>query len=217
NWQTQFGAFQAGLVPSRVPPAIASMFPVLQLGNQNTGVVLLRYGARLSEATLDKVNDLEGVRYVDQVRNLSTTLAQYRVQISLLLAVFIGLFALGCFIFYRRQGPLVLTCVLVSMAVSLASSAGGGLTLFHILGLLLVLGLSVDTAVFYLELGLDGESWLASTLAAVTSILAFGLLSLSQVPVLHYFGTVVFSGLLCTWLITPLFFNLWGRVSPPVK
>jgi predicted exporter len=103
------------------------------------------------------------------------------------------------------------------MVVSLTLSAGGGVSLFHVLALLLVLGLAVDTAVFYLELGLDGDSWLASTLATMTSILAFGLLSLSRVPVLHYFGTVVFAGLLCSWLVTPLLFRLWGHPSPVTR
>src|SRR5690606_33127232 len=112
-------------------------------------------------------------------------------EVSMLLGVFLAVFALACLVFYGRRGLVVLVCVLVSMLGSLALSSSGGATLFHILALLLVMGLTVDTAVFYLELGLDGETWLASTLASLTSILAFGLLALSQVPLLHHFGSVV--------------------------
>ena len=64
----------------------------------------------------------------------------------------------------------------------------------------------VDTAVFFITPGLNKDTWSASTLACLTSAIAFGLLSLSKVPLLHQFGSVVFIGLLCTWLITPLIY-----------
>ncbi len=209
EWQHLPGGFGDGLVPSQVPAPVADLFPVLRLTGEHRGVVLLRHGVS-TPAGLSGAADRPGVHFVDQVDNLSATLALFRGQASVLLALFLGLLAFGCLFFHGRDGLLVLASVLVSMVVSLASSAAGGVTLFHVLALLLVLGLSLDTAVFYLELGLNGETWLASTLAMATSILAFGLLSTSQVPVLHYFGTVVLSGLLCAWLVTPLFFHLWG-------
>lgn len=208
EWRRLPGEFRADLVPSGVPAAVAELFPALRLTSQHRGVVLLRHGVAVP-AELASAVDRPDVRYVDQVDNLSATLALFRGEAAVLLALFLGLLSLGCLFFHGRDGLLVLASVLVSMVVSLASSATGGVTLFHVLALLLVLGLSLDTAVFYLELGLNGETWLASTLAMATSILAFGLLSLSQVPVLHYFGTVVLSGLLCAWLVTPLFFHLW--------
>src|SRR5690606_5499688 len=82
-----------------------------------------------------------------------------------------------------------------------------GITLFHTMALLLVIGIGLDTAVFYTEVGFNEESWLASSLACSTSILAFGLLSLSAVPVLHQFGVIILGGILAAWLLTPLFFR----------
>jgi len=210
SWQSLPADFNEDLIPARIPTALASQFPPLALTDKHHTIVLQRQGTALSQQSLDSLAQMPGVTYVDQVQGLSATLAAFRAEVSILLGVFLAVFALACLVFYDRRGLVVLVCVLVSMLGSLALSSSGGATLFHILALLLVMGLTVDTAVFYLELGLDGETWLASTLASLTSILAFGLLALSQVPLLHHFGSVVFFGLLCAWLITPLLFQLAG-------
>lgn len=220
EWRALPGDFTDGLTPAQIPPEVTELFPALRLIDNRQGLVLTRHGARMTEKRQLAAAELPGVRAVDQVAQLSASLSHLRSEATLLLALFVALFTLVCVCFGRR-GLLVAGAVLVSLLVSLASSASGGVTLFHILALLLVLGLSVDTAVFYLELGLDGETWLAATLAIATSILAFGLLSLSRMPVLHHFGSVVFSGLLCSWLATPILFHLLGqpasgrKPSPP--
>jgi predicted exporter len=110
------------------------------------------------------------------------------------------------FLLFGNKGILIITTISFSSIVALSLSTGLGITLFHILALLLVIGISVDTAVFFITPGLNKDTWSASTLACLTSAIAFGLLSLSQVPLLHQFGSVVFIGLLCTWLITPLIY-----------
>jgi len=48
------------------------------------------------------------------------------------------------------------------------------------------------------------HTWLAVSLSAFTSLLAFGLLALSETPVLHHFGLTVVTGLTLVWLIAPL-------------
>jgi len=213
EWQSLPGAFRDGLTPENIPAAIADQFPPLAMTNQYRTIALQRQDSDLSQQSVQKLAQLPGVSYVDQVHNLSATLAAFRVEVSMLLVIFLVIFVAACLFFYGRRGLLILASVLVSSTAGLALSASGGITLFHILALLLVTGLAVDTAVFYLELGLNGHTWLASTLAMATSILAFGLLSLSKVPLLHHFGSVVFIGLFCAWLITPLLFQLAGGVS----
>ena len=47
------------------------------------------------------------------------------------------------------------------------------------------------------------QTWLAVTLSSLTSLLAFGLLTWSQTPVLHHFGLTVLIGLSLVWLMTP--------------
>jgi len=46
-------------------------------------------------------------------------------------------------------------------------------------------------------------TWLAVSLSTYTSLLAFGLLALSQTPVLHHFGITVAIGLSLVWLLAP--------------
>lgn len=208
QWKTLDTGFEEGLTPAQLPSDIVELFPALGLIDSGQGLVLRFHGSAATDAAQQDVAALAGIRRVDQVAQLSGTLAHLRVEAGTLLACFVALFAAVCVVGFGRRGLLVAGSVVVSLGVSLALSGRDGVTLFHILALLLVLGLAVDTAVFYLELGLNGDTWLAATLAIATSMLAFGLLSLSQVPILQQFGSVVAIGLLCAWLITPLLFHL---------
>ena len=112
------------------------------------------------------------------------------------------------FLLFGKKGILIITAISFSSIIALSLSVGTGITLFHLLALLLVIGIAVDTAVFFITPGLNRDTWSASTLACLTSAIAFGLLSLSNVPLLHYFGSVVLFGLICTWLITHLIYFL---------
>ena len=103
----------------------------------------------------------------------------------------------------------------LTLPVILVSSKFGDVCDLHVLALLLVIGISVDTAVFFITPGLDQETWMASTLACFTSVIAFGLLSLSQIPFLKQFGSVVFIGLICAWLIAPLIYYLVEHFEKP--
>jgi len=86
--------------------------------------------------------------------------------------------------------------------LALSSTA---LTVFHCLALLLVLGIGLDAAIFLKETQSSAYTWLAVSLSSITTFLAFGLLSLSQTPVLHFFGQTVAVGIVAIWFIVPLF------------
>jgi predicted exporter len=77
------------------------------------------------------------------------------------------------------------------------------------LALLLVLGVSLDAAVFYARHGVNQDTLLAASLSAWTSLLAFGLLALSVVPLLAQFGRVVCWGLGAAWLLSPIMFSVF--------
>ncbi|HPW12437.1 MAG TPA: hypothetical protein PK399_04610, partial [Thermomonas sp.] len=70
---------------------------------------------------------------------------------------------------------------------------------------LLLLGLGVDYGIFLLEHEGDGASWLAVCLGAASTLLAFGLLSLSATPALHGFGLTLLFGISLVWLLSPCF------------
>jgi predicted exporter len=152
-------------------------------------------------------NGLEGVRLVNQTEDLSQLLGRYRSSVSLVLLLTIVLLAVGLTLRYRQHGWRMLVPLVIAMTLALASASVDGITLFHIMALLLIIGIGLDTAVFYTEGGFNAESWLASSLSCGTSIIAFGLLSLSAVPVLHQFGLIILVGMLSCWLLTPLFFR----------
>ncbi|NNM60139.1 MAG: hypothetical protein HKM04_10050 [Legionellales bacterium] len=78
-------------------------------------------------------------------------------------------------------------------------------TLFTLLALILVLGIAVDYIVFFAENNNNDQStMLAVLLSAVTTILSFGLLSLSKTPVVAYFGFTVLIGITSAFLLSPL-------------
>ena len=79
-----------------------------------------------------------------------------------------------------------------------------GLNLFHLMALILVLGIGLDMGIFLIETDEAAHTWLAVSLSAYTSLLAFGLLALSDTPVLHHFGLTVAIGLSLVWLLVPL-------------
>lgn len=150
---------------------------------------------------------LEGVRLVNQTDDLSQLLGRYRNSVSMVLLVTIALLVVGLSVRYRRHGWRMMAPLTIAMIIALGCASLDGITLFHIMALLLIIGIGLDTAVFYTEGGFNSESWLASSLSCGTSIIAFGLLSLSAVPVLHQFGLIILVGILSCWLLTPLFFR----------
>jgi len=187
--------------------SLAELLPPMQ--QQGSGWrTLVTMSGRVQVADLTALaQQIEGVTLVNQTEDLSQLLGRYRTSVSELLLVTVLLLAIGLTLRYRHHSWRMLLPLTLAMAVALGCAAMDGITLFHVMALLLVIGIGLDTAVFYTEGGFTAESWLASSLACGTSILAFGLLSLSAVPVLHQFGLIILVGILACWLLTPLFFR----------
>lgn len=180
-----------------------------RLGEGMASVVLLRGAetadARAALATLR----LEGVTWVDKVGEVSTLLGRYRELMSAVLGVGLALiWAALAWRFgrasWRALAPTALACVLT---VALLALGGQVLQLFHILPLLILLGLGVDYGIFLLEQPGRSETqpFLSVTLAAASTLLSFGLLALSGTPALHAFGLTLLIGVFLAWLLTPLF------------
>ena len=206
-WMKTYPEFDPNLLPTLLPNILFEIYPSASLISANKSVVFFK---DTNEKILFSPSDIKisGVTYVDQVGNLTSILEGFRKQVTWLLVGFFFFMIVASFLLFGNRGILIITAISFSSIVALSLSAGTGITLFHILALLLVIGISVDTAVFFITPGLNKDTWSASTLACLTSAIAFGLLSLSKVPLLHYFGSVVLFGLVCTWLITPLIYFL---------
>ena len=194
------------LTPATLDRNIAKFLPPLVQQEQRWYSLVTLGGGGTDAELAAQLGSLPGVTLVNQTTDLSKLLGRYRASVSQILVLTLVLLAAGLALRYHRQGWRMLVPLAIAMLLALGCAALEGITLFHIMALLLVIGIGLDTAVFYTEVGFNEESWLASSLACATSILAFGLLSLSAVPVLHQFGVIILTGILGAWLLTPLFF-----------
>lgn len=171
---------------------------------------MIRFSGSLDETLKQQLITLAeqypDVSYVDQVQNVTELMSSYRNQVMswvLLAYLVVGLILLTR---YKAQAwrvllpPLLASFFTLAILVQLQHSVN----LFHLMALILVLGIGLDMGIFLNESGGALHTWLAVTLSALTSLLAFGLLALSKTPVLHHFGLTVLLALSCSWLLATM-------------
>jgi predicted exporter len=114
---------------------------------------------------------------------------------------------LALFLRFRRQAwrALLPTALAALLTLAVLGWAGVPLQLFGVLAQLLLLGFGVDYGIFLLEHRDDPSSWLAVSLGAASTLLAFGLLALSATPALHSFGLSLGLGIALVWMLSPCF------------
>jgi len=152
---------------------------------------------------------LPGVQWVDKVGGISAVLGRYRTYMG---AVVLGAYALVFLALlprYRGRTWRVLAPTAAASALTLAilGLAGQHLQLFHVLALMLLLGVGVDYGIFMQEDPQRGDDapWLAVALSAASTLLSFGLLALSGTPALRAFGLTMLLGTALVWLAAPCF------------
>ncbi len=178
-------------------------------GHGPGSVVLLQGLADAAQvaAVRAAVQGVDGVRWVDNVAEISTLMARYRVSMSLLLllgyvAVLLALWWRFGRAAWRAWLPTVLAAV---FSLAMLGWLGESFQLFNVLALILLLGIGVDYGIFLLEHDGDGSAWLAVVLGAASTLLSFGLLGLSSTPALRAFGLTMALGTACVWLLSPMF------------
>lgn len=181
--------------------------------DQRVHSLVLLSGIRDSAALRNLAQLAEGdprVQFVDRVAGITNVLKVNREQLlrwiaGAYLAVFLVL-ALR----YRHAAWRILAAPAIASLLSLAILSAGGstITIFNLLALLLVLGIGLDAGIFLQESGRSPYTWAAVTLAACTTLLAFGLLALSETPILHQFGLTVLLGIVAVWLLAPCFTDM---------
>lgn len=181
----------------------------LWLGKQGdlfASVILLK-GVTQPDVIISYAASQPNVLYLDKAREVSSLFGIYRQHVTELFA----LAALGILlILFWRYGVVkgirvisapAIACV---VGVGIAGFTGVPLNLFNLLGLFLILGIGIDYSLFFAERSQGQTTLLAITLSAVTTILSFGLLSLSATQAIHSFGVTVLTGILTAWLLAPL-------------
>ncbi len=172
-------------------------------------------GAYASVVTLGGIHDvaavralagkIPGVHFVDRVGDISAVLAHYRRTVLQLLGL---AYALILAALLWRYGPRD-ACRLIAapLGATLLTIAALGvahvpITLFVVLGLLLLLALGVDYAVFLREAARDHRTALLSvSLSAVTTMLSCGLLAFSSTPLIASIGLTLAVGIGLCWLL----------------
>ncbi len=157
-----------------------------------------------------------GVYYLDLREESTRMVRDYRREaIGLLagsLAAIVVLLGLGL-----RSLPMALRVLAPVLTAGLCTGLGmaalfGGLTLYHLVSLLLVMGLSLDQALFFNRDAADPEerrrTLLSLLVCSLSSVLAFGTLALSDINILRSIGTTVAVGAFlaiafAAWLAQP--------------
>lgn len=170
-----------------------------------------------SNATLTQLQNIHspGVQWVDKVASISALLGHYRHTMTGVIIAAYGVIGSLLFLRYRARAWRVLAPPGLASVITLALLGwfGWPLQLFHVLALLLILGLGVDYGIFLNEQVDQRFARLTVGLSALSALLAFGLLALSQTPPLHAFGITMALGLLIVWLLAPLLNTYWQAAN----
>jgi len=184
----------------------------LWLGATKTGQasVIAPQGLRdpqAARALATLADGLPGVTYVDKAHSISEIFRSYRhwgfAWLAGALCVILAALALR----YRRGAIRVFLPTLLALGLTLALFGwlDRPLTLFTLMGLLLVSGIGVNYAIFLREGGVSQAATLAGVgLSAATTLLSFGLLAFSSMPVLADFGLTLLIGIGIAVLLAPL-------------
>ena len=183
-----------------------------QIGNEHASIVALR-GVNYANQGLQRLQHasegLQGVQWVDKVSEISTVLGRYRAYMGWVVAAAYLVVFILLLPRYRRHAWRVLAPTLTASIATLGllGLAGQNLQLFHVLALMLLLGVGVDYGIFMQEHPerRNATPWLAVGLSAANTILSFGLLALSNTPALRAFGLTMLIGIALVWLIVPCF------------
>lgn len=192
----------------QLPSSVSGLDFIVQ--STAPAATIIRFSGLLSanaKSTLRAISENEpDVYYVDQVENISILLGEYRSQVmNWVLLAYLGILLVLIFRYKQQVWRIVLPPLLASVfTLAILVQLEQGINLFHLMALILVLGIGLDMGIFLSETHEAAHTWLAVSLSTLTSLLAFGLLALSKTPVLHHFGLTVLIGLALVWLIAPL-------------
>lgn len=183
------------------------------IDNQAASVIMIKdvTNSELFSQWLDSnFAQQQGVKYLNKANEISSLFAEYRVKITELLLIAFA--AIGMVLGWRygvKQSLLMLLPSLIAgvAGIAVTGALGSTLNLFNLLGLILILGIGIDYTLFFAEQKKSLSTLLAITLSGLTTLLSFGLLSLSQTHAIHSFGITVLTGIFVAWLLSPLAIN----------
>jgi predicted exporter len=160
-------------------------------------------------AVRNAMTSTANARFIDPTEDFSRLLAKYRHRAVWLIAASTILMLVPLWWRYGARGALIVIApalAAVVLAPALIALTGQAISFFHVMALMIVLSIGVDFAIFCAE-GSEGRrlsASLAVVLAAMTTLLSFGILAFSQVLAVHSFGLTLLLGVLIAFLLAPV-------------
>jgi predicted exporter len=199
------------LTPADLPrTGPLSLLSILDMSNATHPAHIVLLQNMTDARRLEKsIAGIPGVRFVSLTDDWSRLFGDYR-------RYAIGLLALSALLMYPLLGwrygwvgglrVLAPSLVAVVLAPPIAALAGVSFTFFNAMALVLVLSIGVDYSVFCRETSGPRKpvTMLAIALAALSTMLSFGMLAFSRVFAVHAFGATMLIGIALAFLFAPM-------------
>lgn len=178
-----------------------------KLANQQHAAIIMLSDVADIAPIIDFAEQSATVSYLNKADEVSALFGEYRVRVTeLLIAASLVIMAVLWWRYdFTRAVRLMLPPVIAGIVgIGVTSLTGVPLNLFNLLALILILGIGIDYTLFFAEQHQADTTLLSITLSAMTTLLSFGLLALSQTQAIHSFGITVLTGIMVAWLLAPL-------------
>lgn len=154
---------------------------------------------------------LARVTYFDQDQFLEDSYGGFRRRVLAVVGLSLSLVLALVLVRYRRPRPALAAFAPAVVAAAAALAAlgllGVTLNLVHVVGLMLVLSIGVDYGVFVVEASRRGRhidvAVVGTAISCATTLLAFGLLAMSDNPALRALGSITALGCFLSVLLAP--------------
>lgn len=193
--------------------------PLASLALSETERVVLLQGVQ--DASALKALQNEHVFFMQPTQTLSAQFAHHREHAQwLLFGAIVSLAVLLGGLYGRKSVlPLMLpVCLALSLTFAIQSMLGVELNLFSIMGCFLILGIGVDYAIFYRHgHRQDHVVAMALFLCMISTLLGFGLLTLSHTYAIFCFGLTVLCGVILSFIFATCLTSSDEQDLPKIK
>jgi len=199
---------------------VSDQFRSLWLDGENVSAsIILLYGLNDTVGLMEALTDFPSVVVANKARDMSNLFGRYRIRVTWVLAAAYAIILLGLATRYglRRAAVLLIPPVFAgALGLIIISGLGNSLNLFNFLAIILVLGIGIDFTLFLAEAHAELHvTMFAITLSALTTMISFGLLSLSSTYAVHSFGLTVLIGIALAYLLAPI--AVFARRESPAR
>ena len=187
------------LNPITIAELLGQSTPPLWIVNNDliTSFMLIHKGSN-TQAIDIAAQKIDGIEFVNTLQRTTNALQKQRYSATRLLLFAYLLIAILLTLRYRSLLPtsmLLVPLASSSCVLIICVLLGQSLNLFHVMAMFLVLGFGMDYTIFTREINdMRAITLQAILLSAITSLLSFGLLSISSIPVAQSFGVTLLIG-----------------------